>query len=293
MLTTTLVADLETPVSAYLKLARGRAGNMFLLESVEGGAQRGRYSMIGLDPDLDLPLRTARKRRDQPPRRASTATPSSPCPGQPLEALRALLAESRIDLPPGLPPMSAGVFGYLGYDMVRQMERLRAGQARPDRRARGAADPPDGDGGVRRRARRDGRRRRRSARAPGVTARAAREAARGAARRGRRRARRPARPCRRPPSIRRCSARRGRLEHDRGRVPRRWSTGRRTISAPATRSRSCCRSASPAASTCRRSRSIARCGGSIRRPISASSISAASRSSSPARKSWCGCATAR
>ncbi len=49
---TSLVADLETPVSAYLKLARGRAGNMFLLESVEGGAQRGRYSMIGLDPDL-------------------------------------------------------------------------------------------------------------------------------------------------------------------------------------------------------------------------------------------------
>ncbi len=49
---TTLVADLETPVSAYLKLARGRGGNMFLLESVEGGAQRGRYSMIGLDPDL-------------------------------------------------------------------------------------------------------------------------------------------------------------------------------------------------------------------------------------------------
>ena len=48
----TLVADLETPVSAYLKLARGRTGNMLLLESVEGGAQRGRYSMIGLDPDL-------------------------------------------------------------------------------------------------------------------------------------------------------------------------------------------------------------------------------------------------
>ncbi len=49
---TRLVADLETPVSAYLKLARARLGNMFLLESVEGGAQRGRYSMIGLDPDL-------------------------------------------------------------------------------------------------------------------------------------------------------------------------------------------------------------------------------------------------
>ena len=52
LVATRLVADLETPVSAFLKLARGRAGNMFLLESVEGGAQRGRYSMIGLDPDL-------------------------------------------------------------------------------------------------------------------------------------------------------------------------------------------------------------------------------------------------
>ncbi len=53
-----------------------------------------------------------------------------PCPGDPLEALRALLAESRIKLPQGLPPMSAGVFGYLGYDMVRRMERLPP--AKPD-----------------------------------------------------------------------------------------------------------------------------------------------------------------
>ncbi len=47
-----LVGDLETPVSAFLKLATGRAGRIFLLESVEGGAARGRYSMIGLDPDI-------------------------------------------------------------------------------------------------------------------------------------------------------------------------------------------------------------------------------------------------
>ena len=45
------VADLETPVSAFLKLSQGATGNIFLLESVEGGATRGRYSMIGLDPD--------------------------------------------------------------------------------------------------------------------------------------------------------------------------------------------------------------------------------------------------
>ena len=125
---TTLVADLETPVSAYLKLARGRAGNMFLLESVEGGAQRGRYSMIGLDPDLVF--RSTGERAEINRRALHDPDAFVPCPGDPLEALRALLAESRIELPPGLPPMSAGVFGYLGYDMVRRMERLAP--AKPD-----------------------------------------------------------------------------------------------------------------------------------------------------------------
>ena len=76
---TTLVADLETPVSAYLKLAAGRAGNMFLLESVEGGAQRGRYSMIGLDPDVVWRAIGAQS-RDQPPRAASIPTLSRPAP---------------------------------------------------------------------------------------------------------------------------------------------------------------------------------------------------------------------
>ncbi|MGH6799163.1 MAG: anthranilate synthase component I, partial [Roseiarcus sp.] len=47
-----LIADLETPVSAFLKLSAGREGRIFLLESVEGGAARGRYSMIGIDPDI-------------------------------------------------------------------------------------------------------------------------------------------------------------------------------------------------------------------------------------------------
>ena len=48
---TTLVADLETPVSAFLKIAAAKPMS-FLLESVEGGAVRGRYSIIGLDPDV-------------------------------------------------------------------------------------------------------------------------------------------------------------------------------------------------------------------------------------------------
>ncbi len=117
------VADLETPVSAFLKLAQGRAGNIFLLESVEGGAARGRYSMIGLDPDAIWRCSGAFTELN---RQALTDSDAfTPCPGTPLEALRAFLAESALDVPADLPPMSAGVFGYLGYDMVRHMERLK------------------------------------------------------------------------------------------------------------------------------------------------------------------------
>lgn len=128
VLTATLVADLETPVSAYLKLAASRAGDMFLLESVEGGASRGRYSMIGLDPDLVFRCNGAKAEINR--RLAQDREAFTPLDKPPLEALRDLIAESRIDLPAGLPPMSAGVFGYLGYDMVRQMERLAP--AKPD-----------------------------------------------------------------------------------------------------------------------------------------------------------------
>jgi anthranilate synthase component 1 len=127
LVSTTLVADLETPVSAYLKLAGGKA-NAFLLESVEGGAVRGRYSVIGLDPDLIWRANGTRAEIN----RAAAAKPGAfaPCPEPPLASLRALIAESRIEIPPVLPPMAAGLFGYLGYDMVRLMERLP--EPRPD-----------------------------------------------------------------------------------------------------------------------------------------------------------------
>ena len=122
------VADLETPVSAFLKLSQGRDGNIFLLESVEGGATRGRYSMIGLDPDAVWRCTgpSSEINRDAQVDRERFA----PCPGSPLEALRDFLSESAIEMPAELPPMSAGVFGYLGYDMVRHMERLAP--AKPD-----------------------------------------------------------------------------------------------------------------------------------------------------------------
>jgi len=123
---TTLVADLETPVSAYLKVAGARpeasSPMSFLLESVEGGAVRGRYSIIGLEPDLILRVNGKHAEIN----RTVGTDPAAfvPVKEKPLTALRNLIAESRIALPPGLPPMAAGVFGYLGYDMVRLMEDL-------------------------------------------------------------------------------------------------------------------------------------------------------------------------
>ncbi len=122
ILSTRLVADLETPVSAMLKLSRS-AKYSFLLESVEGGAVRGRYSIIGLHPDLIWKVEgnTASVNRKA---LLDTDGPFVDTGHDPLTSLRALLAESRIALPEGAPPMAAGVFGYMGYDMVRLMEDL-------------------------------------------------------------------------------------------------------------------------------------------------------------------------
>jgi anthranilate synthase component 1 len=129
LVATRLIADLETPVSAFLKLSAGRNGNCFLLESVEGGTTRGRYSMIGLDPDL---IWRADNGRAEINRRALTDPGGfEPCAAKPLDSLRALLRESTITQDASLPPMAAGVFGYLGYDMVREMERLAPAKADP------------------------------------------------------------------------------------------------------------------------------------------------------------------
>src|SRR5581483_11689095 len=123
----TLVADLETPVSAFLKIAGGKPMT-FLLESVEGGAVRGRYSIIGLDPDLIWRSSGGRAEINRNARIAPDAF--SPCANSPLADLRSLVSESRIALPEALPPMAAGLFGFLGYDMVRLMEELP--QPNPD-----------------------------------------------------------------------------------------------------------------------------------------------------------------
>ena len=115
------VADLETPVATYLKLAHGKP-NAFLLESVEGGATRGRYSIVGMAPDLVWRCRDGRAELNRNALAAPHAFVPEAAPA--LDSLRAVLAETRMALPPGVPPMCGGLFGYLGYDMVRLMERL-------------------------------------------------------------------------------------------------------------------------------------------------------------------------
>ncbi len=122
-----LAADLDTPVSVMLKLAdAGR--DSFILESVTGGEVRGRYSIIGLKPDLVWECRGTGSRINRTARYDREAF--EPCEVPPLDALRGILAESVIDMPDDLPAAAAGLFGYLGYDMIRLVERLP--DANPD-----------------------------------------------------------------------------------------------------------------------------------------------------------------
>ena len=123
-----IINDVDTPVSAYLKLALGKP-YAFLFESVQGGEQRGRYSFLGFSPDIvwrsvDGQAEIARG-IDNISRKNFTLETNGP-----LESLRVLQSACEFDLPEGMPPMAAGLFGYLGYDMVREVEHLP--NANPD-----------------------------------------------------------------------------------------------------------------------------------------------------------------
>jgi len=112
-----LTSDLDTPVSIMLKLA-GAKKNSFILESVTGGEIRGRYSIIGMDPDLIW------KFEEEQSFLSSGDSVFKPISGQPLSVFRDILQQSVINLPKELPQSSAGLFGYFGYDMVRHVENL-------------------------------------------------------------------------------------------------------------------------------------------------------------------------
>ena len=112
-----LPADLETPVSVYLKLRNG--GPSFLLESVEKGEQVGRYSFLGVRPPLTLCAQG-----DQMVIGGADGTELERQKGDPFETVRSLLAERCPVEVPGLPRFSGGAVGYFGYDTVRFVERL-------------------------------------------------------------------------------------------------------------------------------------------------------------------------
>ena len=122
-----LVDDLETPVSAFLKVGHGRR-YASLFESVEGGAVNGRYSFVTLSPDV---VWRCRDGKAEIARGADVlADVFTPDDRPALESLRALIAATKFELPANLPPMAAGLFGVFGYDMVRLLEPL--GPANPD-----------------------------------------------------------------------------------------------------------------------------------------------------------------
>jgi anthranilate synthase component 1 len=114
-----LPADLETPVSVYLKLRERGAQECFLLESVEGGEQIARYSFIGVKPSRVVTIQgdTVTTRNGSVTTRAAQ--------GDPLLVLRELLAPYRAVELPGLPRFIGGAVGFLTYDMVRHFDRIR------------------------------------------------------------------------------------------------------------------------------------------------------------------------
>ena len=124
------IADTETPVGAAVKLIEPGRGD-FLLESVEGGEVRGRYSLLGLDPDLVFRASGANCEIDRQWRQGNGTF--IPLPGDSLTELRALVTECRIDVPSALPGVLACLVGYFGYETIGLVEKLpRAPQSALD-----------------------------------------------------------------------------------------------------------------------------------------------------------------
>ena len=120
LLWTTLKSDLDTPVSTYLKLCNKKS-NSFLLESVQDGTYRGRYSIIGFNPDIIWKSKNGIAYKKILKNKRGKFVKESQ---KPLVSLQNLINSCKIILPSHLPPMSAGLIGYLGYETIEQYERL-------------------------------------------------------------------------------------------------------------------------------------------------------------------------
>ncbi len=119
------IGDIETPVGAMLKLGAELPGS-FLFESIAGGERLGRYSFIGIEPGRWFRIQNGVAESSHTADFSGATTES----GTPIEALRRFVNSARAEAPAGIPPMASGAFGYLGYDMIRLVERLP--HANPD-----------------------------------------------------------------------------------------------------------------------------------------------------------------
>src|SRR3989338_2309657 len=124
-----LAADLETPVSVFLKLARKKP-HAFLLESVELEERLGRFSLIGMDPDIILEYRGNQCFFSEKGRRRTVLE------GELLPIVEKTLKRYRLISDPKLPPLVGGLVGYIGYELVQQFEEVRF-------RAKKGLDIPD------------------------------------------------------------------------------------------------------------------------------------------------------
>ena len=122
------VSDLETPVSALLKLQHHHS-HYFMLESVEGGETRGRYSILGLDPDMCWRCKDGKPEISHTP--PFTDDSYEPVWDASMASLRNIIREHHMDIPTELPPMAAGLIGFMGYGMVSEMERIEQPKADP------------------------------------------------------------------------------------------------------------------------------------------------------------------
>ena len=117
-----IIADKETPVSIFEKVC-GDQNNCFLLESVTGGENKARYSIIGLKPDLVWES-IGGKCRIAENLQKSSKLEFRVLNNEPLTELKEAIDSCKIDIPEGLPPMIAGLFGYVSYDVIRLIENL-------------------------------------------------------------------------------------------------------------------------------------------------------------------------
>ena len=118
VLFTSFAADVHTPISSLLKLEKEKY--LFLFESVERGSQKGRYSVIGLKPDLIWECKNGISKI----KKSNENIIRTKINSDPLDSLRKIIEENKLKIPHNLPSIACGLFGYLGYEMIKYFENV-------------------------------------------------------------------------------------------------------------------------------------------------------------------------